>query len=158
MDIADEIRGRFAGEWLPEIYRSKVRTQRTRAYSIEVPAKENRVEILHTLLGIEIQVGKKRFPSPDLATARYMRVFARIGCSAFAVPYDITTISAIADELETSWQKMLLYLDAESAEKAVPARRRLRSQLIKSLRLELGEIGAGELMPEFKRSTKQRNN
>ena len=158
MDIADEIRDRFAGEWLAEIYRSKVRTQRTRAFSIEVPAKENQVEILHTLLGIEIQIGKKRFPSPDLATARYMRVFARIGCSTFAVPYDITTISAIADELEISWQKMLLYLDAESTEKAVPARRRLRSQLIKRLRSELDEIGAGELMPEFKQSTKQRNN
>jgi len=158
MDIADEIRDRFAGEWLAEIYRSKVRTQRTRAFSIDVPAKENQVEILHTLLGIEIQIGKKRFPSPDLATARYMRVFARIGCSTFAVPYDITTISAIADELEISWQKMLLYLDAESTEKAVPARRRLRSQLIKRLRSELDEIGAGELMPEFKQSTKQRNN
>jgi hypothetical protein len=158
MDIADEIRDRFAGEWLAEIYRSKVRTQRTRAFSIDVPAKENQVEILHTLLGIEIQIGKKRFPSPDLATARYMRVFARIGCSTFAVPYDITTISAIADELEISWQKMLLYLDAESTEKAVPARRRLRPQLIKRLRSELDEIGAGELMPEFKQSTKQRNN
>lgn len=158
MDIADQFRSRFAGDWLPEIYRSKVRTQRTRALSIDVPAKENSVEILHTLLGIEIQIGKKRFPSPDLATARYMRVFARIGCSTFAVPYDITTISAIADELEVSWQKTLLYLDADAAEKSLPARRRLRSQLIKSLRSELDEIGAGELMPEFKQSTKQRNN
>ena len=28
-----------------------------------------------------------------------------------AIPYDITTISAIADELESSWHRMLLLAD-----------------------------------------------
>ena len=80
-------------------------SQRTRVIAARsARARENQAEIQYTLLGIELKVGKRRFACPDLATARYMRVFARIGCREFAVPYDITQISAAADELETSWQ------------------------------------------------------
>src|SRR5678815_3050191 len=96
------------------IYAEKIRTLRTRSYSLEIPERENDVGILHTLLGIELKVGRRRFASPDLATARYMRVFARLGCREFAVPYDITKISTLADELETSWQRGLLLLETST--------------------------------------------
>ena len=113
MDIAAEISAELDGEWLPRIYKEKIRTQRTRSIELDIPERENRAEIQYTLLGIELKVGKRRFGSPDLATARYMRVFARLGCREFAVPYNITMVSAAADDLETSWHRTLL-LAAES--------------------------------------------
>jgi hypothetical protein len=138
------------------IYAEKIRTLRTRSYSLEIPERENDVEILHTLLGIELKVGRRRFASPDLATARYMRVFARLGCRSFAVPYDITKISTLADELETEWHRALLMLDTNSAGSTDQERRRNRSRLFKSMRLRIADIGPGDRMPEFKQSTKQR--
>lgn len=158
METVKEIPGRLGEEWLPEIYREKVRTQRTRAYRIEIPETENRVTILHTLLGIELQVGKKRFSCPDLSTARYLQIFARIGCREFAVPYDITRISSLADELESAWQKALLCLDQLVSGSSPSARGRSRSALVREMRAAIAEIGAGALMPEFRQSTKQRIN
>lgn len=156
MDTVNEIREKLSAEWLPEIYRAKVRTQRTRAHRIEINQRENRAIIQHTLLGVELKVGNQRFSCPDLSTARYLQIFARLGCQSVAVPYDITKISTLADELESSWQKSLLLIDDQAKEKSAAVKSRLRSGLIKAMREEIDEIGAGSLMPEFKQSTKQR--
>jgi hypothetical protein len=67
MDIAAEIKEKLKAEWLPEIYRSKVRTQRTRALRLEIAKRENRAIIQHTLLGVELKVGNQRFSCPDLS-------------------------------------------------------------------------------------------
>jgi hypothetical protein len=158
MEIATEIKAKLNHEWLPEIYRAKVRSQRTRAHQLEVPPKENRALIQHTLLGVELKVGNKRFSCPDLSTARYLQVFARIGCPSVAVPYDITKISTLADELESVWQKTLLLFESAAADKTASVKGRMRSGLIKEIRHEIDEIGAGSLMPEFKQTTKQRSN
>lgn len=158
MDIAAEIREKLDEEWLPEIYRAKVRTQRTRAHSLEIPKRENRAIVQHTLLGVELKVGNKRFSCPDFSTARYLQIFARLGCQAVAVPYDITKISTLADQLESAWQKTLLLLEKAATEKTAPVKGRMRASLIKEIRHEIGDIGAGSLMPEFKQSTKQRKN
>ncbi len=158
MEIATGIKEKLKAEWLPEIYRSKVRTQRTRAHRLDVAKRENRAIIQHTLLGVELKVGNQRFSCPDLSTARYLQIFARFGCQAVAVPYDITKISTLADELESAWQKILLLFDEIAKDKTSPVRGRMRSSLIKEIRQEIEEIGAGSLMPEFKQSTKQRGN
>jgi hypothetical protein len=156
MDFTTEIKEKLNSEWLPEIYRSKVRTQRTRAHRLEIAKRENRAIIQHTLLGVELKVGNQRFSCPDLSTARYLQIFARFGCQAVAVPYDITKISTLADELEWAWEKSLLLLDEQAKEKSASVKGRMRSALIKEMREEIDEIGAGSLMPEFKQSTKQR--
>jgi hypothetical protein len=156
MQFIPEIAAALGNEWLPNIYLDKIRTQRTRAISIDVPQRENQCLIQHTLLGIELKVGKRRFACPDLSTARYMRVFARIGCPRFAIPYDITRISAAADELETAWQRSLILLDEHTASAVAKSAILSRSKLIKTMRLELIEIGPGELMPQFDRPTTQR--
>ena len=158
MDIAAEIKDRLTAEqWLPEIYRLKVRSQRTRSFRLEIPKRENRAIVQHTLLGVELKVGTHRFSCPDFSTARYLQIFARLGCSEVAVPYDITKISTLADELESSWLKSLLFLDEAAKDKTSPVKGRMRSALIKQMRDEVEQIGAGSLMPEFKQSTKQRN-
>ena len=152
-----DIREELGANWLPAIYAAKVRPQRTRSVRIDVPQRENAAEIQYTLLGIELKVGKRRFACPDLATARYMRVFARIGAMDFAVPYDITKISVVADELETAWQRTLLLASDRSDTMSEQARKRLRSQIIKAIRTEIAEIGAGDAMPAFDKVTSQRN-
>jgi len=157
MEIAADIRENLSGEWIPLIYREKVRTQRTRSYHINVPKKENRADIFHTLLGIELKVGNYRFSCPDLSTARYLQAFARIGCQDVAIPYDITKISTLADELEISWHKTILMFEDKTRGKTASVRGRMRANLIKEIRREIEEIGAGALMPEFKKTTKQRD-
>lgn len=157
MDIAADIAAELADEWLPNIYRDKIRSQRTRSITIDVPARLNAAEIQYTLLGIELKVGKNRFACPDLATARYMRVFARIGCSIFAIPYDITKISVSADELETSWQRTLLLFEANAQGKPPRSLSTLRSKLAKAIRIEIDQIGPGDPMPVFNRETRQRS-
>lgn len=157
MDIAAEIRDAMADEWLPRIYEQKVRSQRTRSYSLDIPERANEAEIQHTLLGIELKIGRLRVSCPDLATARYLQVFARIGCREFAVPYDITKISAIADELETSRQKILLQFDTRLPSASPQSKTRARNKVLNELRSELKAIGPGAAMPEFKQFTKQRN-
>jgi len=136
-------------DWLPSLYAAKVRSQRTRSYKLEVPKRENDPQIQYTLLGIELKVGRKRLSCPDLATARYLRVFARLGCTEFAVPYDISLLPAVADELETAWQRALVVLKKTKADES-------RSKLIKRMRDEVNAIGPGDAMPLFDRETKQR--
>lgn len=143
------VRDALGGEWLPSLYAEKVRSQRTRAYKLDLSVREHSPEIQYTLLGIELKVGRKRFACPDLATARYLRVFARLGCREFAVPYDISRLPAIADELETAFQRALVVLQKNKADESRP-------KLIKTMRDEINAIGPGEAMPLFDRETKQR--
>ena len=156
MEIAADIRNQLKENWIPQIYRDRIRTLRTRSFRLDVPLRENFVEIQHTLLGVELKVGNKRLSCPDLSTARYLQVFARLGCDEIAVPYDITKISTLADELESSWQRTLLLLEEFARDKMASVKGRLRAGLIKELRNELAEIGAGDKMLEFKQTTKQR--
>lgn len=157
MSIPEEIQSEMADEWIPFIYSEKIRSQRTRSHFLDIQEKENAVEIHYSLLGIEIKVRNVRFACPELSTARYLRVFARLGSRDFAIPYDISRISGIADELESSWQRMLLLLETASTEKAPSVRGRIRSSLIKSIREQIRDIGPGPKMPSFKQTTKQRS-
>jgi hypothetical protein len=144
------LRAELGELWIPEIYRENVRSKRTRSFAMAVPERENSSQIMHTLLGIELKVGKLRIAVPDLATARYLSVFARLGCREVAVPYDISKISMIADLLETGWQRMNLMLEGAPS--------RTRSLVLRTVRDQVAEIGAGAAMPEFNRNTKQRSN
>ena len=150
---ADQIKALLNEAWLPQIYRERVLKKRTRSYHFGALARGARVEVQHTLLGVELKVGRRRFLCPDLATARYLSVFARASCQDVAVPYDITRLSHIADELESSWQRMLLLIEHHVPE---PLRTRIRGLLIARLRVEIAEAGAGTAIPEFKQSTRQR--
>lgn len=156
MDITAEIKASLADEWLPNIYASKIRPQRTRSIHLDIPTRENIAEIQYTLLGIELKVGKRRFACPDLATARYMRVFARLGVCDFAIPYDITKISPLADELETSWQRTIFVVTEMSKKGSDKAKKLAKNRLVKAIRTGIESIGPGAAMPEFNRGTNQR--
>jgi len=147
---ADQIREQLGEAWLPRIYRERILKLRTRAYHFEIAGIPKRILIQHTLLGVELKVGRKRLLCPDLATARYLSVFARVGCKDVAVPYDITKISRLADELESSWYRMLLLADQEARAKSVSFRNRVRGALVAQLRAEITAAGAGTKIPEFR--------
>src|SRR5918992_632620 len=106
--LVARLRDEMGEEWPPRLYRERVLAIRTRSHGLPAATKNAAVEIQHTLLGIELKAGRRRMLCPDLATARYLSVFARAGLSEVAVPYDITKISRLADELESAWQRMLL--------------------------------------------------
>src|SRR5689334_21075403 len=147
---AQAIQEQLAEAWLPRIYRERVLKLRTRSYRFDNASAAARVVIQHTLLGVELKIGRKRFLCPDLATARYLSVFARIGCQHVALPYDITKISQLADELESSWYRMLLLVDQETKAKSAGFRNRLRGSLVAQIRAEIAAAGAGTRIPEFK--------
>jgi hypothetical protein len=112
--------------------------------------------VQHTLLGIELKVGRRRVSCPDFATARYLSVFARAGVSEVAVPYDITKISRLADELESAWQRTLLLADHLTKGRALTFRTRVRTAALKEVKREIEEAGAGTAVPAFNQNTRQR--
>jgi len=153
-DLASAIETKMGDSWLPRIYRDRILRMRTRAYEFPALPKRAAPRIHHTLLGIELKVGRRRMLCPDLATARYLAVFARAGCQAVAIPYDITKISQIADELESSWHRMFLLLEEITRDESLRAR--TRRVLVNRVRAEIESAGAGTRVPEFAQSTKQR--
>jgi len=155
-EVIEGIKEALGPDWLPSIYRDKIRTQRTRSIKLDIAERINSAEIHYTLLGIELKVGKRRIACPDLATARYLRVFARIGSAEVAVPYDITRISVAADELETSWQRSMLAVDEEAGRRPAKGIAIIRTKLAAAIRDELNQIGPGDAMPAFDRETRQR--
>lgn len=154
---ADEVKSQLGDAWLLNIYKENVRSLRTRSFQLGVPAKENQVEVMHTLLGVEIKVGRKRITCPDLAMARYLAVFARIGCDKIAVPYEINRISVIADELESSWHRMILLIANVAAERNAAFNNKVRKMLVTELRDGMLEEGSGPAIPQFNQNTKQRD-
>jgi hypothetical protein len=155
-EYAAQVETEMKQSWLGQIYRERILGMRTRSYRFGVLQGKLRVDIQHTLLGVELKIGRRRLLCPDLATARYLSVFARAGCKEVAVPYDITRISSLADELESSWYRMLLLADKRAADRSDSFKTRIHGLLIAKLRDEVTEAGAGTSVPEFKQSTKQR--
>ena len=150
----EDIKSNLGEMWLPRIYRERVLQMRTRSHHLQVQSKKAGVEIQHTLLGVELKIGRHRQLCPDLATARYLAVFARAGCLDVAVPYDISRISSLADELESAWHRMLLLVEHVGG--STNFRSRLRNLLINDVRREIREAGAGRAIPQFNQNTKQR--
>lgn len=152
----EAIKASMPDVWMPAVYRDEILKLRTRAHRLDIPTKENRVEILHTLLGVELKVGRKRILCPDLATARYLSAFARAGCANIGIPYDITLISHLADRLESSWHRMLLLADHAAYGRSVAFRSHVRSALIRDVRKEIDLAGPGTAIPKFVQNTRQR--
>ena len=146
----------LADEWLPRIYSERILPLRTRAFHFPFQLKAETVEAQRTLLGVELKVGQHRISCPDMATARYLAVFARAGCRDVAVPYDITAIARLADDLEAAWARMLLLVTSLTAERRRVFRSRVTARVIEDVRSAIEEAGAGPEVPGFNQNTKQR--
>ena len=151
-----ELREALGEEWPPRLYRERILSTRTRSHAVPPAAKNAPVEVQHTLLGIELKVGRRRVSCPDLATARYLSVFARAGVSEVAVPYDITKFSRLADELESAWQWQLLLAEHQTKGRAAAFQTRVRRAALREVKREIEEAGAGAAVPVFNQNTRQR--
>jgi hypothetical protein len=147
--IADEIRLVLANGTIDALYRDRVLSKRTRQYTLSRANPSADVEIIHTLLGIELKMGKRRLLCPDYATARYLSIFARVGSGQVAVPYDITGISTIADEMESSLQRMFLMADLLTNQRSLRFRALVKKELAAIIRENIAQLGAGAKFPEF---------
>ncbi|HEU4874764.1 MAG TPA: hypothetical protein VFT44_16805, partial [Pyrinomonadaceae bacterium] len=65
-DYAHKIQQQLGETWLPRIYRERIRKLRTRSYHFDNPNASARVVIQHTLLGVELKIGRRRLLCPDL--------------------------------------------------------------------------------------------
>jgi len=155
-DLAANVLERLAGNTIAGLYRDKVRSQRTRSYQLKATRKTVVVEVLHTLFGIELKIGRRRVSCPDLGTARFLAVFARLGIDELAVPYDITQMSHLADLLESSWRNMLMLAELVTSGTSETMQRRVLRLLIARQRDEILAAGAGPAIPEFNQNTRQR--
>src|SRR5215208_1045695 len=155
-DIVTELNQQLGDYSIIAMYRNAVLSQRTRRYELRAPQKKSRVEVLHTLLGIELKVGSRRLLCPDLATARYLSVFARIGCDRIEVPSDITQISRLADELESSWHRTMLLIEHFTVDRSGRLRAVVRRRLLEEARTLIAQLGAGSKFPQFNQKTRQR--
>jgi hypothetical protein len=153
---AEEVREQLGDSWLPHLYGRLILPLRTRSHHLEIAEKAGEVEVQHTLLGVEMKIGRRRMLCPDYSTARYLAAFARVGCKDVAVPYDITQISRLADELESAWQRMLLLIEHVAGERPPAFHARVRALLVKEIRDSIREAGAGAAIPQFNQNTKQR--
>jgi hypothetical protein len=154
-DVVAEVLRLMNGATVPALYRERVLAQRTRRFELGASPKGG-VEILHTLLGIELKLGRRRLLCPDLATARYLQVFARLGVAAVAVPYDITQISRVADELESSWHRTVLLAEHATSGRSDRLKSLVRPRIAEAMRVEIDEAGAGAARPSFVQNTSQR--
>lgn len=156
-EIVSELRRALGDRAIDVIYRERIIPQRTRRYEWQLPRSGGQVEILHTLLGIELKIGTRRLACPDLATARYISVFAKLGCNAVAIPYDITRLSTLADELESSWHRTNVLIDHLTAGRTGRLRNLVRRRVIERLREGVEGEGAGAQYPKFNQSTRERS-
>src|SRR5262249_115057 len=154
--VALEVKRRLGDQLISVIYRERIRAMRTRSYRLDAPIKKAAVEVMLTLLGVELKVGKRRLLCPDLATARYPSGFARLGGAEGAGPYEIQQGSRVAGDLESSWYRMLTLVEHLAVEQSARFRNKVRANLIADERNGIAEAGAGPQVPQFNQNTKQR--
>lgn len=126
--------------WLPLIYRDQVLKAPTRSYNLGPIKGHPRVSIQQTLLGVELKIGHRRLSCPDIGTARYLAIFAKVGCHKVVVPYNITKIPPVADQLESSWHRMLSRIERHAVGRPESFKTRIRRRLIDKLRAELEQF------------------
>ncbi len=98
-----------------EIYSEEVLTRPTR--TISLPGRKCEPRIIYTFLGFELQAGRKRITCPDMATARYLRIFAELGMPSVETPYDPTQTARLLAGLEKGLETMKDLLLAEKLDK-----------------------------------------
>ncbi len=109
MSLEDQI------QQFSEIYSEEVLTRPTR--TISLPGRKCEPCIIYTFLGFELQAGRKRITCPDMATARYLRIFAELGMPSIETPYDPTQTARLLAGLEVGLETIKELLLAEKLDK-----------------------------------------
>lgn len=94
-------------------YRTQVLKRPTR--TVKLFGRRCRPSVMYTFLGYELKAGKRRITCPDVATARYLSVFAELGLAKVDVPYDVSLILELVPELERRLQILRHLIQKEGA-------------------------------------------
>jgi len=113
-------------EELVEIYQAKVLNRRTRV--VPLPGTSGKSRILTTLLGYQLKAGRRRISCPDMATARYLKVFTDLGLTSVRIPYDPTVTEELLPLLETALEHLREAAGGDSR-KMAGYFRRIRDQI-----------------------------
>jgi hypothetical protein len=85
-------------------YRRQILAVRTRR--IELLGRKCEPQMMYTFLGFEVKLGQKRLTCPDMTTARYLRLFGKLGASSIEIPYDPSQTARALPILETCMQRI----------------------------------------------------
>lgn len=109
-----------------EDFKQEVLTQKTR--TIRLLGKKTSAQIIHTLLGYEVQASYKRIQCPDLVTARYIRLFSELGFHSIPLPYDPTLTARLIPKFESAIDSL-----TEQIRKRFPESRSLQNYVIRKV-------------------------
>ncbi len=152
-----QLRQALDRDWPPEIYRSEVLSSGIRRFQFNRTPRSRAIHIVQNLLGIELTLGHQRISVPDLGTARYLAVFARLGVRNVAIPYDITRIPKIADRLEGAYQRLLLQIDYLTRSASPRSAQSLRQRAFRQLRADFRALESADGHPQSGRVQRSRS-
>lgn len=107
-----------------------VTTEKTR--KVPLLGRKCTPQLMRTFLGYELKLGKKRITCPDMTTARYLRIFAEVGCDNIEIPYDPTQTASLIPHLEKYFRNIkeeILQQDSLKSEYARRTFRMIRTRL-----------------------------
>ena len=93
----------FLEDFKQEVLPNKTRT-------IRLLGKKTSAQIIHTLLGYEVQASYKRIQCPDLVTARYIRLFSELGFHSIPLPYDPTLTARLIPKFESAIDSLVRHI------------------------------------------------
>jgi hypothetical protein len=114
-----------------EILQGKTRTVRLLGRKCEP-------QLLYTFLGFEVKLGPKRLTCPDMTTARYLRIFGKLGMPEIEIPYDPSKTAQVLPVLEESMEKIDRLLEAGELERL--RRQRIIQRVYRNIRLLLQKL------------------
>jgi len=101
---------------LIQCYSEQVLSVRTRR--VELLGRKCEPQLMYTFLGFELKLGPKRLTCPDMTTARYLRVFGKLGVDSVEIPYDLTQTARVLPLLERALERINRLLESGELKRA----------------------------------------
>jgi type I restriction enzyme M protein len=101
--LAQNVLDRIGEDNLATFYKHRIAA--VPCYSLDLPKPEKPIKIENSLFGWRLKIGKKTIDCPNEAQARYLRVFAEMGCDQTLVPKDDAYLSSIVNQWESLFEK-----------------------------------------------------
>ena len=101
--LVQNVLDRIGEDNLATFYKDRIAT--VPCYSLDLPKPEEPIEIENLLFGWRLKIGKKAIDCSSEAQARYLRVFAEMGCDQTLVPKDDDYLSSIVNQWESLFEK-----------------------------------------------------
>lgn len=80
---------------------SAVADQRSRC--VKLVGKRCHAQIFNTLVGYEVSAARKIIFAPDMATARYLKIYSEIGLPQVHIPYNVSRTMELIHDLEKAY-------------------------------------------------------